>query len=343
MITKVSQTLKKQIMPSLPRVLFQNPFKPIDLVLLNYLHYAVGDTVRSVQDKNAVTFEVKADKRTPEYFDQAIEKLESKYNSLNGSKNEGKKVDVATISQIYQQTLANHYAEVKILKAQIESLDKSVIRNALNRGLETLQETKGHLKLFQDFVLELIKIQGNSILLDNERLVKMQLAISHIQQVATRFSFERINKDIELIKNVLKGIVPDYAPVALLTGSVKDTPLEAKYFQQLEKIRTENEILQNKMGVLEATIHEVEGGKSLNSPNKVENNKTSSYRTGDDANLYARIISGLLSKSKEGVTNNSLMLKIQELNKKLISLMDEVAKQQKENGVLRKRLLNSLP
>jgi len=291
----------------------------------------VGEATKSLQEKSVFSFETKTDRKGAEYHAQIIEKLSAQFNSF---KNDPKKIDGNTMNKIYQQTLMHHYAEVKSLKSQIESLDKSMIKTVINRGLETLEENKGHLKLFQDFVLEMIKIQGDSLLPDNERLIKMQLAISHIQQVATRFSFDRINHDIALLRSAVRGIVPDYTPVNILTGSVKDTPLETKYFQQLEKIKTENEILQSKMGVLEATMQEVEC-------NKVPIDQNITY-TAKVENRCTRILRNLMSKARDR-SSIELLAKIQELNKKIISLTEEISKQQKENGILRKRLLITLP
>lgn len=292
----------------------------------------MGEGARSLQEKSVSVFESRADRRSAEYHAQAIERLAAQYNSF---KNDPRKNANMNLNQLYQQTLAHHYAEVKILRAQIDSVDKGTTRAAMSHGLETLEESKGHLKLFQSLALDLTRVQSDSLVPDGEKLAKVQMSIAHMQQAATRFSFDRMDHGIELLRNALKGSVLHCAPAAVLAGSVKDTPLENKYFQQLEKIRTENEILQSKMGVLEATMQEAELSRPRESPAKFGLAKPDGRCIG--------MLKSLMLKSKGKAGNATLLTKIQELNKKVIQLTDEITKQQKENGVLRRRLLSPLP
>lgn len=264
---------------------------------------------KPMQDRPSINpFDIKSDVKTAKQFDKIIESLELQFNSvirqnisannespikstkyINDPKkmvstdkinkpNDLKEALFSMVLQITQQVLINHHSEVKLLKSEIQN-EKSFFKNLLTRISDTLQENKGHLNQFQNFVLELIKIQGNEILLDSERNIKMQMLASHIQTAASRINIERIEKDIENIKTMLqKNFNNEFEVLNNCIESERETHIspESKYLQQLEKLRLENEMLQSKTGALESRIQEVENFSMTNNnfdKNDKENHK----------------------------------------------------------------------
>ncbi len=187
---------------------------------------------------------------------------------VNQKEQSAKQVEMLT--HIYQQTVACHTSEVKMLRDRQNDLARAQFVDPLQRVLDTMLECKGHLKLFQDLVTELARVQNDTLLSDSDRLIKTQMSVSHIQHAATRVCLERLDKDMSGVRSLLDKLRKD--PIANARPrsqsqnqgteeAVFEATKEPKYMQQLEKIRMENEILQNRTGVLEATIHEAETEK----------------------------------------------------------------------------------
>ncbi len=132
------------------------------------------------------------------------------------------------------------------LKVKTETLSKT--ESFLAEATKLISENRGVLKTIANMARDTLKIADDPALLDQERLVKYQLAANYASQVVQKIDFVKLDnflKDRDMSAPV--GAAAKGPIATKISGKVG----QQKYEQQLHKLKAENEVMSQQATELE--------------------------------------------------------------------------------------------
>lgn len=156
-------------------------------------------------------------------------------------------------SKKHEQVVRSAKQEAEAAKAELADAKSQIADRALKR----LCETRGYLKFIREFANNMSMVENDRGLRDSERLVKFRLSIAYLQKMAHKVALEPLDQDISFLRTLLSPQAESMSTAC--TGfetptAHSDRLSSSKYHLQLDKLKTENKMLQKEVTGLEKTL-----------------------------------------------------------------------------------------
>ncbi len=181
---------------------------------------------------------------------------------------------IKDLSEEYQNAKERFAAELDIVKQELAEKSKETrerdrlimeergraasMRTTLTMALQNVSDCRGTLKNFIDFSDESVKLMNDTRLIDQERLLKYQLSLNYVSQLARRVDIGRLDS---LLRDMAAAVQGAAAPRPEPSTSVSSPQTPRKYTEQLQRLRAENFALTRQASELEQTMEKLPRGK----------------------------------------------------------------------------------